>query len=302
VATNRSERPLIHPKRADHIRSLAETIADEHSPSTGTDLNGILADSSIDLVFDDFPESFDGLLIKDKRGFRIVCNRTTGNRPKSARCRFTIAHEVGHYFIDEHRVELENRPMPSMGERAIEDNLIEREADLFASHLLLPSKVVQKACKATKGLDGIRQMAARYQVSVKCSAIRYVGEDIVPCCIIFRDWERQLKWKWFSRKAWLAGMRKLREGCIDKGATDQTLKRGPDATSEAILTSGCLARNVFQMGDGLNSNEIFQEEAIALGEFGVLTLLTSAKHKLPFIADLLDQAFSRPDWVTRITR
>jgi hypothetical protein len=288
----RKERPLIHPQRVDYIRGLAETVAEEHSTPQGTNLDAILEEHSIDMVCDDFPEAFDGLLIKDGRGFRVVCNLTTGNAPRSSRGRFTIAHELGHYFLDEHRSVLSEQLMPSLGERAIQDNLMEREADLFASHLLLPGKVVQKACKGRKGLEGIRQMASKYQVSMKCSAIRYVGEDIVPCCLTFRDWEKKLRWKWFSRKAWLAGIRKVKETLIPKCASDQILSKGPNTEGE-IADSACLANYVFQMGDGLNYNEVFREEAMALGEYGVLTLLTAQKPELPAVVDALDRTFSR---------
>ncbi len=286
------ERSIIPPDRADFIRCLAENVAEEHQTAHGTVLDAVLADSSIELIFDDFLEPFDGLLIKDSKGYRVACNLATGNTPNAPRCRFTIAHELGHYFIDEHRAVLADRLMPSMGENAIQDNLMEREADLFASHLLLPSLLIRKAFKKTGGgMKGIRQITSRFGASMKCAAIRYLGEDLVPCGLSFRAWDGSLRWKWFSRKLWLAGVRKIRDKPVIKSATERVIQKGSDARPE-VVDSAAPARYVFQMGDGQNSNEIFQEEAMALGEYGVLSLFTAQKADLPRMANVLDLRYT----------
>lgn len=293
MSVTRKVRILIPPERADFVRDLAETLADEHQTVHGTDLKKILADYSIELFFDDFRESFDGLLIKDDQGYRVACNIKTGNTPGSHRSRFTIAHELGHYFIDEHRTVLTNRLMPSMGESAIQDNLMEREADLFASHLLLPTELIRKAFKKSdEGMSGIREVSSRFGTSMKCASIRYLGENILPCCLTFRGWDGSLRWKWFSRKLWLAGIRKVREEPVEKSATSQVLEKGPDAKAE-IIDSAATARYIFQMGDGQNSNEVFREETMALGEYGALTLFSAQKKDLPLMADVLNRRFGR---------
>lgn len=293
MVSSRQKKIIISSERADSIRSLAEMIAEDFQTPNGTDLNAVMDDSSIELFTDTFPEPFDGLLIKDSQGFRVACNLTTGNNPNSPRGRFTVAHELGHYYIDEHRIALANQMMPSMGERAIEDNMMEREADLFASHLLLPSQFIRKAFKKTgEGLGGIRHLASRFGVSMKCGAIRYVGENLSPCCLTFRDWDGSLKWQWFSRKVWLAGIRKVREDIVAQCATEQVLKQGEGAES-SIVELATTARYAFHMGDGPNLNEIFKEEAMALGEYGVLTLLTAKEQDLPLMADILNRRFGR---------
>jgi hypothetical protein len=282
----------LSPERAETITCLAEAVAEQHQTSKGTDLDSILADASLDLTYDSFSEDFDGLLIKDSHGFRVVCNTTTGNVPASSRSRFTISHELGHYFIDEHRKVLETCLMPSFGERAIEDNIMEREADLFASRLLMPRELVRNACKVSGGgLEGIRKLATRFSVSLKCAAIRYVDEDLVPCCLTFRDWERKLLWRWFSRGLWLAGIRKAEESPVAKGATDQVFSEGPDQ-EVSVMSSGATARYLFSGVDGQLMNELFTEEAIALGEYGVLSLYSSQSGELAKIADILERRFS----------
>jgi len=60
---------------------------------------------------------------RDGRVYRIVCYRTEGN---PARLRFTLAHELGHIVL----------------RHAPDDPAAEREADAFASHLLMPRPVI----------------------------------------------------------------------------------------------------------------------------------------------------------------
>src|SRR5689334_23997225 len=52
---------------------------------------------------------FDGLLEYEAGEFHVYCNVDRGNIPGGARARFTLAHELGHYFIDEHRIALIDR-------------------------------------------------------------------------------------------------------------------------------------------------------------------------------------------------
>ncbi len=170
---------------------------------------------------------------------------------------------------------------------------MEREADLFASHLLLPSELIRKAFKkANKGMSGLRQVASRFGTSMKCASIRYLGEDLLPCCLTFRGWDGDLRWKWFSRKLWLAGIRKVREKPVEKSATSQVFEMGQDNKGE-IIDSAAPAWYIFQMGDGQNSNEVFREEEMALGEYGVLTLFSAQKQDLPLMVDVLDRRFGR---------
>ncbi len=51
-------------------------------------------------------------------------------------------------------------------------------------------------------------------------------------------------------------------------------------------------RYLFEGADGVYYDEIFHEEAIGLGEFGVLTLLRSDSGKLKPLAEVLDQRFA----------
>jgi hypothetical protein len=58
--------------------------------------------------------------------------------------RFSIAHELGHYYIPEHRRLLIAGKLHWSEPGFVCDNVMEREADLFASALLIPESVVDQ--------------------------------------------------------------------------------------------------------------------------------------------------------------
>lgn len=98
--------------------------------------------------------------------------------------RFTIAHELGHYFIPGHPEALfgdgdgvhESRAFSPNGDR------FEQEADGFASALLMPREPFIAAMREhDPGFEAIEALAALCQTSITATAIRYArfAEDPV---------------------------------------------------------------------------------------------------------------------------
>lgn len=271
------------------IVSLAETVADSAQHVKRTDLDAIIKRNEIRLSYARFQESFDGLLEYNNRNYHIFCNELTGNAQGTPRSRFTIAHELGHYFIDEHRLALGTHSMPSPGEGAKSDDLIEREADLFASHLLLPTTAFRRAIKTSPGgMVGILSIAEGFGSSVKCTAIRFVSDDSSSAALVFRSWNGEIVWRWFSRSAWNAGFRSLKPVPIQDSATARTLANR-DEHSSIIEESAAPASYLFALSDGAYYHEVFKEESMGLGEYGVLTLLSAVNGFLPPLAEVLDK-------------
>jgi Zn-dependent peptidase ImmA (M78 family) len=282
-------------ERESAIIALAEYVGSEHQAALygGTKLDAILKEKGIKLCFGDYEDLFDGLIVFEDGHYFIHCNRLTGNHENGIRTRFTIAHELGHYFIDEHRIALRNNHMPSLGERLKGDILIEQEADLFASRLLLPGAVFQKALKkAEPGLVGIISLAEKFNVSVRCAGLRYISEDPVSSCLAFWAWDEQLRWKWYSRSLWNAGIRKLKPKPIVDGAISQCIK---DGTTQQICVkqSHATINYLFQVDDGAHYHAICSEEAAALGEHGVLSLTRAQDGYLKPLAEVIDSRLNR---------
>ena len=89
--------------------------------------------------------------------------------------RFSIAHEIGHYFLEGHPYyDIDGLHKSNAG--FISQDQYEKEADIFASGLLMPEDLFKDRMKEyPKGLDGIIGMAEVCQTSLTATAIRYVG-------------------------------------------------------------------------------------------------------------------------------
>src|SRR5882724_6177064 len=61
-----------------------------------------------------------------------------------AQVRFSVAHELGHYFLDHHRELLIRGQAHNSANDFICDNVLEREADEFAAALLIPSRALEQ--------------------------------------------------------------------------------------------------------------------------------------------------------------
>ena len=108
-------------KNSPKIKRLAEYIALQFEEKI-TPLEKIVEDENLDVFYDNYESNtFDGMTIFDKGDFYIHINLDNGNRADKERGRFTLAHELGHYFIDAHRIGLKNgllEPHPSHTNKA----------------------------------------------------------------------------------------------------------------------------------------------------------------------------------------
>ncbi|MGA9875152.1 MAG: ImmA/IrrE family metallo-endopeptidase [Solirubrobacteraceae bacterium] len=101
---------------------------------------------------------------------RIECEKSRGRR------RFTIAHECGHWVLHLERgagvgvccrpTDVVDRPSLELTRLAVR----EREANDFASELLMPEILVTRQARETKG--NISALAERFNVSVPAMRLR----------------------------------------------------------------------------------------------------------------------------------
>jgi Zn-dependent peptidase ImmA (M78 family) len=92
--------------------------------------------------------------------------------------RFSIAHELGHYFLPSHpeNVFQGGKNIHESHAGFCSDNQIELEADHFAAGLLMPRYLfVKESGKFLDGLTAIENLAKICKTSIVASAIRYVG-------------------------------------------------------------------------------------------------------------------------------
>ena len=182
------------------ISSLAEYIANEYFPLSEILPERIADDNQISYCYGYYGDSFDGLLEHQFGDFHIYINLTRVNYPASNRSRFTFGHELGHYFLDEHRRALASGQTPF--HPSITDfsarNLVEQEADYFSCSLLMPAARFKADCHRQRvSMEFIEELSKKYQTSLSATLIRYAHIGNYPVVVICSQ-DGQIRWHWKS--------------------------------------------------------------------------------------------------------
>jgi Zn-dependent peptidase ImmA (M78 family) len=115
----------------------------------------------------DFPDSIPGVLKADKGVIGV-----NKNNPKVRR-RFTVAHELGHFLL-EHALRKET---DIIDEGSNQHVLEEREANSFASQILMPEEMVRKEV-GSKTIN-LKELASKFDVSEQAITIRLLMLNLI---------------------------------------------------------------------------------------------------------------------------
>lgn len=100
------------------------------------------------------------------------------------RQRFAIAHEMGHWMLHEGRTQFFRCTAEDM--RDYESSSEEIEANVFASELLMPVRMMNPTFRTTQpGLNIPREMAETFDVSLTAATLRYVTKFKFPLMVAF---------------------------------------------------------------------------------------------------------------------
>lgn len=187
---------MIQNSSKSKIKKLAEFIALQFEEKI-TPLEKIVGYENLQVFYDSYDKNtFDGMTIYDDGNFYIHLNIDKGNSPNSQRGRFTLAHELGHYHIDSHRIGLKLgllEPHQSVTNKKQFDE-IEREADYFASCLLMPEVRFKKdILKKIFNFELIDFLCKEYNVSRTACAFRFAEIGNHPIMIIYAE-KGFIKW------------------------------------------------------------------------------------------------------------
>ncbi|WP_418495710.1 ImmA/IrrE family metallo-endopeptidase [Coprobacter sp.] len=143
--------------RADNGLSTSEPIT----------LKSLLLKLNILTIFRPLSDNFSGMCLKDNSGHRFML--INSNQPQG-RQHFTIAHELYHLFIEE-------KPTPHKCNPQHSKNIIEQNADMFASLLLMPEpgiyQLVPENELKTKNISMATILKLEHYFSVSRSALLY---------------------------------------------------------------------------------------------------------------------------------
>lgn len=148
---------------------LSNAAIADYAERVGRD-NDVYVDGKVDLdqlvrMFGgrvEYCDSAEALHVRTPRDFTIYVPQFTS----SARDRFTIAHELGHYFLHYRFANLDGEQAYGRGER----NRVETEANVFASALLMPEREFREQWAITSGDEW--KVANYFDVSPAAASVR----------------------------------------------------------------------------------------------------------------------------------
>ena len=237
----------------------------------------ICEQEGIELAPGSYGKGFDGRIryLQDVDTFALAY-RDRGPGRTVGRVRFTIGHELGHYYL--HRDYLLSGHSHGSQTNFRSHDEMEEEADVFAAALLMPMELFRSAVRRYRQdvcvLSELCELADnRLQTSVTSTVRRYCQADIEPCAAVFSS-EGVTRWAWYSED-----MRRLGMGYMPFGQALPRMSRTSKDVAE-LTTKGTIEGEVETDAwfERSQHNGNLWEEAMLLGESElVLTYLTLAE-------------------------
>lgn len=157
---------------------------------TAVDIIGIAKKERIELAAGSYGAGFHGRIeyLQPVKRFALYHPEFV-DRPSVVRIRFSIAHELGHYFLPSHRERLLLGHSHDSQPGFKSDKAMEREADEFAAALLIPRGVLEDCIRKKNfmTLQEIAVLADSLKVSLPAAVIRYVRYTEEPCAVVFSE-------------------------------------------------------------------------------------------------------------------
>ena len=259
------------------IENLAEYVLSTYRLKVPVDLEYICSEEGILVAPGQYSSSFHGRIefLPDHNVFVIYYQEPTHDQ-YPGRVRFSLSHELGHYFIEEHRrIIQEQRIHNSIGPFRSVGDRIENEADKFASALLIPAIAVEKAVANRGFLDlaSILALADQCEASAQATAFRYVRLAEEPCLAIVSR-QGKVLYSFSSDEADVQGFKWLGNRDVpEKSVTAKCAK----SEMAGILSDN--SHTVDWFSERRAAAKLW-EETVLLGKSGyVLTLLTWSDYK-----------------------
>lgn len=122
----------------------------------------------------------------------IATVRPSGNRGRE---RFSVAHELGHWNL--HRGQSFRCRVDDQSENLASDAKLEKEADSYAAHLLMPRYLFDPAIRAGTNrptFKHIEDVARAFDVSMAAAVIRMAEVDSLPVIVACYN-ARGIRWR-----------------------------------------------------------------------------------------------------------
>ena len=263
----------------DDIAELAEDLGNRFLFRGKVNLEKIAKGKHIRFIESSYGNHFLGQLVHYSRKFYILLNTDQLTKSESGRIRFTIAHELGHYFIDGHRSKLAKGISLSFSGDLSEQECkkIENAANHFAANLLMPkSHFLNHANKFEPGLAGIFTLKTKYDTSIESTTKHYVNQNISANVMIRWRSDHTFHYAWCSKSfTEMTGLKNFHLPIrFDSDYIKEQFKIIDSSGSDYIETATPLSRWFSTIIQDSSKDFLGLEQTVKLGEFGGITLLT----------------------------
>jgi hypothetical protein len=191
--------------------------------------------------------------------------------------RFSVAHELGHYFIPGHPDALFPTGAGAHESRAgfTSSDPYEAEADHFAAALLMPEQPFTTALRLFRedGLAAIEHLSECCQTSLTATAIRYAERASIPVAVVVSTGQR-IDFAFMSKAMREFDIQWPRKGStVPYGVLTERFNLEPVNIIEARRSDGVSSlRDWFTYRRDVD----LREEVVGLGSYGkTMTVLTS---------------------------
>jgi hypothetical protein len=178
----------LRPHRMEELSEQAEYYAETYCAQSPVILpQDIAAAIGLSYSLNDYGNAFDGRLEYKGGHFHAFLNSRGKDHLFNPRTRFTFAHELGHYLIEEHRNALlqpGTKPHASFT-NFLSDNMAEMEADFFAGSLLMPKGRMLRDTERRKfEFTLVDEIALKYNVSITAALLKFMAIDRYPMLLV----------------------------------------------------------------------------------------------------------------------
>lgn len=187
----------------------AEQLVEELSITSAADLDveAIAFDQGIDVRYERL-NGCEATLV----GYGAKAIATIRRSTSRGRERFSIAHETGHWLL--HRGKSFRCRVDDIVQNYSSEAALEKEADQFASHLLMPTAILRPIIKtlAKPSLRDLQRVADDFDVSLQAMSIRLAALDTLPVIVACYS---KIGLKWQSRAAHVPSKWRLKRALDD---------------------------------------------------------------------------------------
>lgn len=152
------------------------------------DMEAIAFDAGVEVVYEALT-GCEATLV----GFGDQAIATINPSAYRGRERFSVAHEVGHWKL--HRGRSFRCRVEQVEENFASTVAFEKDADIFASHLLMPAQMFTEAVRpfGRPNFKQLGEVASAFDTSLTATALRLVGVDTLPVIVACYT-RRGLRW------------------------------------------------------------------------------------------------------------